>query len=153
MKEILGVPSIFVYMIIGNSEIMNTWHEHLHLDLDPQNLVESYFILEAEKPLWHLKKNFKILGMEHFSFTIHGDLFLPSILPQTTWLMLISMTPKSHFSSFIPYGLIPSWHGLHHGMIPWLWLSLFFQYFSAKENVAKKIIEGKRNRSLRRVDG
>lgn len=37
-------------MAIGNLEIMNTWHEeiHLHLDLDPQNLLEQYFILEAK---------------------------------------------------------------------------------------------------------
>lgn len=99
-------------MIIGNSEIMNTWHEeaYLHLDLDPQNLLEGYFILEAKynSATFFFFFNFRIPRMRHFSLTVDKGLFLPCILPQTALPMLSSTIQKSLLLSSIPYGLIPS---------------------------------------------
>lgn len=97
------------------------WRNHFTPGFGPPECGRRVFYLESKVKLCNIFLNFRIPRMGYFSFIISRDLFLPCILPQTTWPTLRYTTPRSFLLSSTTFHSIPSWkvfniiqyHGYH----------------------------------------
>lgn len=107
-----GARNIFPICLHDHQKLRNYEHvaqrSHFAPGFGPPKSGRRVFYLESKVKLCNIFLNFRIPRMGYFSFIIGRDLFLPCSLPQTTWPMLRSTTPRSLLLPSTPYYLIPS---------------------------------------------